>query len=369
MSPAVSSSRQWRNVLETLAIAGGGGALFTLIGFPAGWLAGAMCVCAAAALAGRSVFLPQSVARPCFVLLGISLGAMATPETVAGMALWPLSIVIVCVAMLAATIATIGYLRLVHGWDRQTAMFASIPGALSQVMAMAAECGADLRAIGIVQTLRLLILSVGIPAGLSMFGLVAPSPPLTSTFSIADAPGEFVVLIALGSGLAMLLLKVGFPGGLIFGPLVASAALHGAGLVHVTLPPWLTSIAMVGLGAVAGSRFAGTTFRMLLNYLGAAMGAFAVAVSISAAFALLAASLVSLRVSDAVVAYSPGAVDVMMILSLALHLDPVFVGAHHLARLFSVTLALPVAVRWLGAPTRPSESANTPVPADDELDD
>ena len=41
----------------------------------------------------------------------------------------------------------------------------------------------------------------------------------------------------------------------------------------------------------------------------------------------------------------------MMILALALHLDPVFVGAHHLARVFTVTLALPIVTRVL-APAR-----------------
>jgi membrane AbrB-like protein len=369
MSPAVSSFRQWRDIAETLVIAASGGALFTWIGFPAGWLAGAMCASAAGALAGRNMFLPQWVARPCFVLLGISLGAVATPETLAGMASWPLSIVIVSLAMGVVTVATISYLRLVHGWDRQTAMFAAIPGGLSQVMAMAAECGADLRAVGIVQTLRLLILAVGIPVGLAAFGLAGPSRPPASLVSLFEAPGEFVLLVALSAGLAMALLRVGFPGGLIFGPLVMSAGLHGTGLVHVTLPPWLASAAMIGLGAVAGSRFTGTPIRMLLRYFGAGLGAFVVGASISASFAVIAASLMSLRISDVVVAYSPGAIDVMMILALALHLDPVFVGAHHLARLFSVTLALPVAVRWLGVTPKPDDAMRPPVAKDDDLDD
>ena len=35
----------------------------------------------------------------------------------------------------------------------------------------------------------------------------------------------------------------------------------------------------------------------------------------------------------------------MMILALALHLDPIFVGAHHVARFLMVSAALPVFVR------------------------
>ena len=64
--------------------------------------------------------------------------------------------------------------------------------------------------------------------------------------------------------------------------------------------------------------------------------------------------LLSLHVGDVIVAYAPGSIDAMMILALALHLDPVFVGAHHLARVFTVTLALPLIVRVL-APAQEDE--------------
>jgi uncharacterized protein len=331
---------------ETLLIAASGGVLFNFAGFPAGWLAGAMVFSATAALAGRPIVLLQPLARACFIALGISIGAVATPETVSGMAKWPLSVVIVCVAMGFVTLGTVTYLKRVHGWDTQTAVFAGTPGGLSQVMALAAEHGADLRAIGIVQTLRVIILAVCIPGGLAAFGMAGPARMPPGALAIAEAPGEFALLVGTCVVSALGLLRLGFPGGLIFGPLVLSALLHGGGVVHVTLPQWLANTAVIGLGAVAGSRFTGTPFRLVLNYLGAAAGAFVVALIVAAAFAMLAAMVLTLRMSDLVVAYAPGSVDAMMILALSLHLDPVFVGAHHLARVFTVTLALPLLIRY-----------------------
>ena len=62
-----------------------------------------------------------------------------------------------------------------------------------------------------------------------------------------------------------------------------------------------------------------------------------------------------------VVAYAPGSIDAMMILALALHLDPVFVGAHHLARVFTVTLALPIIVRTLGPPGTKRTKSGRPI--------
>ena len=57
--------------------------------------------------------------------------------------------------------------------------------------------------------------------------------------------------------------------------------------------------------------------------------------------------------------YAPGALDAMMILALALHLDPIFVGAHHVARFMLISAALPLFVRIYGQtpPPPPSEAA------------
>jgi len=62
--------------------------------------------------------------------------------------------------------------------------------------------------------------------------------------------------------------------------------------------------------------------------------------------------------------YAPGAVDAMMILALALHLDPVFVGAHHLTRVFVVSLGLPLLV-YLFAPRGGAKLAAKTTPADE----
>jgi uncharacterized membrane protein AbrB (regulator of aidB expression) len=102
---------------------------------------------------------------------------------------------------------------------------------------------------------------------------------------------------------------------------------------------------MCGLGAIIGSRFANTSLQQLLSYLLAALGMFLVVFSISMASALVIAMALSLRLADVVVSFTPGALDVMMMLSLALRLDPVFVGAHHLSRFVMVSLAMPGWIR------------------------
>ena len=112
---------------------------------------------------------------------------------------------------------------------------------------------------------------------------------------------------------------------------------------------------MITLGSVAGARFANTSPRLLLGYLGAAFGSFAVAVAVAACFALIVVTLLPFRLADVVVAFAPGAQDTMMVLALALHLDPIYVGAHHLARFLVVSFTVAFAARRM-ARGRPAET-------------
>jgi uncharacterized protein len=334
-----------RRLVETLAIAASGGAALGLIGFPAGWLSGSILAVAGASLAGLPMLVPTLLVRAIFVLIGISLGAVVTPETLHGMATYPLSIAVLLLAMAVISVCGAGYLQFVHQWSKVDAYLAAAPGGMSQVLGLALELGGDLRAIAIVQSIRVVVIAVGLPAGLSLLGLVGHVPArATGTFGPATLY-ELAILVVVSSIVAIIAYRIRFPGGLLFGAMITSAVLHGSGLIHAVMPWWVANTAMVAMGAVTGSRFANTPPRLLLNFVGAAFGSFAVAVTIAAVFAAGLISVLSLRVAEVMIAFAPGSVDAMMLLALALNLDPVYVGAHHLARIFFVSLTMPLIAR------------------------
>jgi hypothetical protein len=351
--PKASLSLKLIRIAESLLIGAVGGLLFNAARFPGGWLAGSMSFAAAAALAGRTVYVPAALARACSIVMGITIGGAVTPDTLRGMTAWPLSIAMVAFSVAAVTLATFTYLTRVHGWNAVTAIYASIPGGLAQVMALAAEEGrrCDIRGVAIVQTVRVVILTVVVPVALSLTGRTG-AVRLPSAITAAEAPFAFVALAGTCTAVALGLTWVGFPGGLIFGPLAVSATLHGSGFITVTMPPWLATAAMVGLGTLAGGRFTGLSFRLLIWYFGAALGAFAVSLAVTAVIGLAVTLAVPVPIGDIIVAYAPGAVDAMMILALALNLDPVFVGAHHIARVFVVLLGMPLAIRYFSGSAR-----------------
>jgi membrane AbrB-like protein len=240
--------------------------------------------------------------------------------------------------------ATAFYLRVVHGWDPLSALLGASPGSMAQVMALSAEFKADVRGIAIVHVMRVLLIVLGLPAGLAVFGSTVE--PVVSTRGVSDSSLlELVILVTVSTVVALAMLRVRFPGGLLFGAMAGSGFLHGLDLVRVSLPWWAGGAAVLTLGAVAGARFANTSPRMLLSYLGAAFGSFAVAVAVAAAFALIVVAFLPFRIADVIVAFAPGAQDTMMVLALALHLDPVYVGAHHLARFLAVSFSVAIVAR------------------------
>jgi uncharacterized membrane protein AbrB (regulator of aidB expression) len=88
--------------------------------------------------------------------------------------------------------------------------------------------------------------------------------------------------------------------------------------------------------------------KTLAGHIHAALGSFAVAIAVSAIFVGIVALTAQVKLSDVVVAFAPGAMDAMLALALTLHIDPIFVGAHHLSRFVFVTIATPGIVHLFG---------------------
>jgi hypothetical protein len=334
------------HVVETLLTAAAGALLFQWLGLPGGLVSGSMLAVALAAVAGRPARVPLPLARVCFVLVGILLGAVVTPETLHAITSWPLSVALLIASSTAMFVGTAYYLRWVHGWDSLSALLGASPGSMAQVMALSAELRADIRGIAIVHVVRVLLIVVGLPSALALLGSAIEPAASVRSITISSFT-ELAILIIISSGVAFFMLRIRFPGGLMFGAMAGSGVLHGTGLVHTSLPWWIGSAGVVTLGAVAGARFANTSPRLLLGYLGAAFGSFAVAAAIASAFALLVVALLPFRLADVAVAFAPGAQDTMMVLALALHLDPVYVGAHHLVRFLVVSIGVAIAARRL----------------------
>jgi hypothetical protein len=348
MADAIPSRTRILNVLETLAIGTAGGALFLWAHLPGGLISGAMIAVGIAAIAGRPLAVPPILIQIVLVLLGISLGSLMSRQLLQHVSAYPVTIALLALATFCSTFGSSLYLQRFHGWDRTSAVLAAVPGALSQIIILAVEKDANVPAIAVVQTMRVIILTAALPLLLALIGL-APAAAPTMTMEVAS-PLQLTELIAASVAASLLLRLIKFPASWMFGAMIGSSVLHGIGLVEGGLPPWTRAVALIGIGALIGARFARMRPKTLLSHVNAALGSFVVAILISGVFVAVIALTTAVHFSDIVVAFAPGAMDAMLALALTLHIDPIFVGAHHLSRFVFVTIATPGIVHLFGWP-------------------
>src|SRR5947208_8706973 len=186
MSTAIADRAKILGTLETLVIGAAGGLLLLWLNRPGGLISGAMATVGIAALAGRPVTMPPILTQSVLVLLGITLGSLVSRQLIQHMSAYPLTIGLLALATFCSTFGSSLYLQRVHGWDQTSAFLAGSPGALSQITMLAAEKGADVAAIAVVQTMRVIMLTAALPMLLALIGLSPNAGPAT-TAPIASA--------------------------------------------------------------------------------------------------------------------------------------------------------------------------------------
>src|SRR3954470_19992682 len=177
MASAFPDRAKLLQTCETLAIGAAGGLLFLWAGLPGGLISGAMTAVGIAALAGRPLAVPPLLTQTVLVLLGISLGSLVSRQLIQHVSSYPLTIGLLALATFCSTFGSSLYLQRIHGWDQTSAFLAGSPGALSQITMLAIEKGADVSAIAVVQTMRVIILIAALPLVLALTGIVPASPP------------------------------------------------------------------------------------------------------------------------------------------------------------------------------------------------
>lgn len=339
------SMRRFLDILLAIGAAALGAGLFWLIGFPAPALTGSAGGVTLACLAGLRFDLPHWLRNAAYVLLGINIGNGVTPESLRAAAEWPLSIAILGLSLpLGMAVAQAGMVRWL-GFPRRDAVLASTPGHLSYVLSLSLEKGADTPRIAVIQSIRVLFLSLAVPLLVTVFfgasgAQLAPAAPMTAV--------SLAALVAGAVALGWIYQRLGVPAPVLLAGMTVSALGHGADLTPGQLSPGLGFAAFMVLGTLIGSRFSGQSRAVLRGAVLA--GVWLTAVNVAVTLAAVAVAMVVLGVSPAVliVAYAPGGVEAMAAIAVTLGLGPAYVAAHHVARILILTIMVPVWMRRMG---------------------
>nr|WP_281493656.1 AbrB family transcriptional regulator [Ancylobacter koreensis] len=317
------------------ALALAGGYAFHLWHVPLAWLLGALFGTAALSMAGVSLPIPTFVRQYGQSVAGFAVGVFFTPEV--GQRVLELGGVIVAAGVASILVSVVLSVPLARfgGCDRRSAFFATIPGGLAEMAGFAHQFGADITTVSVVQSLRVVVTVLMLPAGLALYMHHAVEagirhPPEMATLALA---GGVVVSIAA----AHLLNRLRIFNAFLLGGLAVGIALGLYVDAPVAAPDYARAVAQIAIGGALGARFHWLTLRRLgPRLVPAALGSTLLLIAANVGIAWVVSGHVGFP--TAVLAASPGGIAEMSLSAEALGLAPPIVVAWHLVRIVLVAL-------------------------------
>ncbi len=339
--PNVPLARWLVLIVMSLGIGAVGGVLFQWMAMPLAWMIGAMIFVTIAALSGAPMRGSSGLRNFMVPVLGIMLGSAFTPETLGQVHRWLPSILImlVFVAIVIASVAT--YLYRIMGFGPVSAYFSATPGGLTTMVVIGGSWGGDEKRIGLTHSIRILLTVLIIPFYFKIFEGYVPSG-LESLGSIVDLTfkdGLILATCTLGFPLFKILK---LPAAQILGPMSLSAVVHAVGLTEAKPPIEMVNLAQLVIGTSIGARFADVSVKRLFRVMIAAAVSTVFMVTLAAAAAWGLGEATGLPFHAIWLAFAPGGVAEMTLVSLSMGIDVAFISTHHVIRVVFMIIAAPV---------------------------
>lgn len=338
---------QFRPTFTALFIGILGAAMAWWMKVPAPFLTGPATFVSVAGVLGLDCRIPDRLRDACFIAIGLSLGASVTPETLSAAAAWPISLIAMSISVGLVMLAGGFMFQHAFGMDRKTALLASSPGHLSYVISFSTDIGAGTAVISVIQSMRVLLLTLAVPIAVAM---------LTDADMTMRAPISHVLpytylagLVVLAALFGAVLVRYKVPAAYLISGMILSSIGHGTNLTPGSVPVEISTAAFIIMGTLIGTRFSGVSPQALRK---AAVGG-VVLTLLGLAISILAAAIISYTLGfpliDVIIAFAPGGLETMVAMGAIVGADPAYVAIHHVARLFFLSVFVPLVLSRSGA--------------------
>ena len=333
------------------------GLLFLQLGLPAPFLLGATFgVWAVTALikpVRPYMAVPRWFHKGVILGLGTLIGATFVPEIIDRLADYPVTVTAVLVTSVVATLAGAAFLIYVRGYEQRLAFFCALPGGQAELLAIARETVDKDYVVALCHLMRVAFVFCSVPIVLAL--VEGQEAVAASNSNLQNLPGLFelpplVLLQFFGTAVVgyciAKLIRLPMPH--MLGPLLTSMACHLLGLFEFPRIYEFVFLAQVTIGGAVGARLGQVDFRELAGYLIDAFLNLAIILAIFLAGAWITSLLVDIDIINLMLAYIPGGLYEVTVLSLVFGFDIAFVATHHVARVLLVlgTIAwLPVGLK------------------------
>jgi uncharacterized protein len=330
----------------TIGIGALGGAAFRHFNLPLAWMIGALFATTVASIAGVPLLAASRLRMAMVAVLGVMLGSAFSPATAGRIVTWWPTVAALALYIAVVTGLLAVYFRRVAGYDWVTSYFAASPGGLNEMVLVGTALGGNDRTIALVHAVRILLVVIAIPFGFVLFGGYQRGSAVPLGLPIADFPlVDFIILTVcamLGAAMARVL-RV--PAALMVGPMVASAAVHLAGLTASRPPGELVAAAQVVIGSTLGARFAGIKPIQIARVALTSGGATVIMLALTLGFSIVLEPLAGSSMQATILSFAPGGLAEMSLIALALHVDAAFVSTHHVVRIALIVTLSPLVFR------------------------
>lgn len=324
--------------LATLLISAAGGLTLSLLDVPAGILMGGALAVSVAAVAGFRTSVPNRLRDGLFILVGLTMGASVASDTLGLVAQWPITLAALALELVVIVLVCGLVLIKLFKLDKGTAYLSSFPGHLSFIIGIASAGVGDPRQIIVIQVLRVMILTLCVPIGAIFL------PVGNYDVGMTAEPMELTTLGMVAAGCIFtgwVFSRLRIPAGYVLGSMAFATAMKLTGNFEGSLPPLLVDITFIGMGALIGSRFAGISRAELARATVGGLLTTAITIGIVTLVAYGLTYIVDMPFGQLWLGLSPGGLESMGALAIALGYDTAFIAAHHVARLMMLTLAIP----------------------------
>ena len=334
----------WR--IATLVLAGLGAVAFSLANLPLPLFLGPMFACLLGAMAGLPLLGLPTISSAMRPVLGVAVGASITPALFGRLDEMALSVALIPPFVLVLALTGYPYFRRVWGFDHPTSYYSAMPGGLQDMAVFGEAAGADVRALALIHTTRVLVIVSTVPFLITYFwGLGLSGPPGDPATSVPLV--EYAVMLACAALGWWGGVRAGLFGAAILGPLILAGTASMTDLLHARPPAEVMQVAQFFLGLGIGVKYAGITMAEIRRTLTAALGHCVILAICSVIFAEIVIQTGLAPPLEAIIAFAPGGQAEMVLLAIVAGTDMAFVVTHHLVRIVVVILGAPIAARFL----------------------
>ncbi|NVK41142.1 MAG: AbrB family transcriptional regulator [Oceanospirillaceae bacterium] len=309
---------------------------------PSAWLLGPVICVTLAALLGLPVGMPKATTSAVSLFLGISVALNLDAGLLQQLGHWKLSVLLLCLMLALLLTLLFRYYSRQPGWQRIEALFCSVPGNLAIMLSLAADTTADLRRVALVHSIRVCFLVTLLP----LFFPIAERRLSIAAVQIAH-PERLLLVLLLGLAIGTLLSRLRLPAAMLFGGFAAALTVKQVlGWEH-GLPDGLMIGLLIVLGSAIGARFNAVRLSQVLPELWAALGGLMITLLICGVFAGGLWYFLGVSWIQAMLAYAPGGIEVMIAIAMNQQVDAVFVASHQILRMIAMSLLIPLLLRRL----------------------